>query len=111
MGLAYLPDGTAIDYKDYIATHPHWQAVRKARYKFDQGECVVCHADVSEGFETHHLNYNHLGNEHLTDVVTMCSSCHTKFHNTWTKQNFWKGLAFIEISWCEKIIKKTNVRS
>lgn len=91
MGLAFLPDGTQMDYKEYIAKHPHWQQVRMARYKFDDGKCVVCHKALPDGFETHHLNYSHLGNEHMRDVVTMCYSCHTKFHNNWRKQDFWKG--------------------
>lgn len=91
MGLAYLPDGTSMDYKDYIANHPHWQTVRAARYKFDSGRCVVCHRELPNGYETHHLNYMHLGNEHMRDVITLCSDCHTKFHNNWRKQDFWKG--------------------
>lgn len=91
MGLAYLPDGTSIDYKEYIAKHPHWKAVRKARFDFDKGLCVVCHCDVSQGYETHHLNYARLGNERIRDVITLCSSCHTQFHNNWRKQDFWKG--------------------
>lgn len=91
MGLAYLPDGTSIDYKQYIEDHPHWQKVRQARLKFDNYSCVVCHKDCRVFFETHHLYYDHLGNEHLTDVITLCSNCHTRFHNAWTRQSFWKG--------------------
>jgi len=93
MGLAYLPDGTQMDYGEYIKTHPHWQKVRMARLKFDEKRCVVCHRpfQIDERFETHHLNYSHLGNEHLTDVLTLCPTCHTKFHNVWRKQDFWKG--------------------
>lgn len=93
MGLAYLPDGTSIDYKEYIAKHPHWQLVRKKRLEFDNRACVICHKDLTQEshFETHHMNYMHLGNEHLTDVVSMCSACHTKFHNVWKKQDFWRG--------------------
>lgn len=91
MGLAYLPDGTSMDYKEYIATHPHWQLVRRKRFEFDNGLCAVCHRGVHDGYETHHLYYTHLGNEHLTDVITLCPSCHTKFHNAWQKQDFWKG--------------------
>lgn len=91
MGLAYLPDGSSMDYDEYITKHPHWQVVRRARLKFDNYCCAVCHKDVSNGYETHHLNYLHLGNEHMTDVLTLCSSCHVKFHNNWRKQDFWKG--------------------
>lgn len=92
MGIAYLPDGSNMDYDEYIRSHPHWQAVRKARYDFDGGKCAVCHKQLaSNEFETHHLSYMHLGNERIRDVLTLCSSCHTIFHNNWRKQEYWKG--------------------
>lgn len=92
MGYAYLKDGTRIDYNEYIESHPHWQRVREARLRFDGGRCVICHKDVSDGqYHTHHLDYRHLGNEHLTDVITLCPMHHTLFHRNWTKQTYWKG--------------------
>lgn len=92
MGYAYLKDGTRIDYKAYIESHPHWQAVREARFKFDGGRCVVCHKDLTNSpYHTHHLDYRHLGDEHLTDVVTLCPFHHTLFHRNWAKQTYWKG--------------------
>ena len=92
MGYAYLKDGTRIDYNVYIESHPHWQRVREARFKFDGGRCVICHADLSNRqYQTHHLDYRHLGNEHLTDVVTLCPMHHTLFHRNWAKQTYWKG--------------------
>lgn len=80
-------------YKDYIASHPHWQEVRKARLNFDGKRCVVCHKvfSTNEPYQTHHLNYAHLGNEHIRDVITLCDSCHYKFHAVWTKQTYWRG--------------------
>jgi len=80
-----------MDYKEYIEKHPHWQRVRQVRLKFDNYQCAFCHCDVSEKFETHHLSYLHLGDERITDVVTLCTKCHSKFHNNWQKQQFWKG--------------------
>ncbi len=92
MGYAYLPSGERIDYKQYIESHPHWQKVRQARFEFDGGRCVVCHADLKgTKFETHHLSYIHLGNEHMTDVITLCPRHHKIFHNNWSKQTYWKG--------------------
>ena len=92
MGLAYLPDGSLIDYKDYINSHPHWQAVRMARFKFDEGRCVICRKDLhGEVFQTHHLHYQRLGNERLRDVITLCAQCHKEFHQSWSRSNFWKG--------------------
>ena len=92
MGYAYLRDGTRMDYKKYIETHPHWQRVREARFNFDGGQCVVCHKDLKNcQYQTHHLDYRHLGNEHLRDVITLCPTCHTLFHRNWAKQTYWKG--------------------
>lgn len=93
MGNAHLPNGEMLDYKEYIANHPHWQTVRRERFKFDSGKCVVCHADVGFCYETHHLHYMHLGNEHMTDVITMCPKCHARFHESWVKNEYWKGRA------------------
>lgn len=92
MGIAYLPDGSRIDYNKYIESHPHWQKVRKARFDFDEGRCVICHRDLHDkAYQTHHLNYQRLGNERLRDVITMCGACHKDFHQSWTRSNFWKG--------------------
>lgn len=92
MGYAYLRDGTRMDYKEYIETHPHWQKVRAARLTFDNGQCVVCHKNlVGEQYQTHHLDYRHLGNEHLTDVITLCPMHHALFHRNWAKQTYWQG--------------------
>lgn len=92
MGYAYLRDGTRIDYNTYIESHPHWQRVREARLRFDGFRCVICHKDLSNSqYQTHHLDYRHLGNEHLTDVVTLCPMHHTLFHRNWAKQTYWKG--------------------
>lgn len=92
MGVAYLPDGTLIDYQEYIRSHPHWQSVRNARYKFDNKQCAICHRDLSDGnYQTHHLHYQRLGHERIRDVMTLCAGCHHDFHQSWTKSQFWKG--------------------
>lgn len=92
MGVAYLPDGTLIDYKEYIDKHPHWQTVRKTRFDFDGGRCVICHADLrGRAYQTHHLNYQRLGHENIRDVITLCDRCHKTFHQHWSKSYFWKG--------------------
>lgn len=91
MGLAYLQDGTVLDYKDYLK-HSHWQKVKEARYKFDGGRCAICHRDLSgEPYQTHHLSYRHLGRERYRDVITLCDSCHHTFHSNWTQSSFWRG--------------------
>lgn len=92
MGWAYLADGTRVDYKDYISKHPHWQKVRKTRFEFDGGRCVICQRDLrGEAYHTHHLSYQLLGRERIRDVITLCESCHTEFHKNWEQPRFWKG--------------------
>ena len=92
MGLAYLADGTRVEYKEYISKHPHWQAIRKHRFDFDDGRCVVCHRDLhGEPYQTHHLSYQRLGHERMRDVITLCASCHDSFHINWQKVQFWRG--------------------
>lgn len=81
-----------MEYNQYIQSHPHWQLVRKARFDFDNHSCVVCHRNLDgQKYETHHLNYSHLGNERMTDVITLCPKHHIMFHNVWCKQKYWKG--------------------
>lgn len=92
MGIAYLPDGTLIDYKEYIEKHPYWQKVKKARFDFDGGRCAICHKDLhNDTYHTHHLHYQRLGHERLRDVITLCPGCHHDFHRTWQKSQFWQG--------------------
>ena len=92
MGLAYLPDGTRMDYKEYINGHPRWQKVRQKRFEFDEGRCVVCRCDLhGDPYQTHHLSYMRLGHERMRDVVTMCAACHDAFHKNWQRQKFWVG--------------------
>lgn len=92
MGIAYLPDGTLIDYNEYIRSHPRWQTMRKARFEFDGGRCVICHKDLHNvPYQTHHLSYQRLGHERMRDVITLCNQCHTDFHQSWSKSYFWKG--------------------
>ena len=92
MGKAILRDGRTMDYKEYLET-PDWQRVRHARFRFDEGKCVVCHKQFNlfENYNTHHMDYARLGQEHMRDVITLCESCHAKFHNAWTKNQYWKG--------------------
>lgn len=91
MGLAYLPDGKVIDYKEYLK-HPHWQKVRKARFDFDNHQCVICHKDLDgEIYNTHHIHYYRCGHERIRDVMTLCKTCHEEFHQSWQKSQFWKG--------------------
>lgn len=92
MGIAYLKDGTIVDYNEYVNGHPHWQRVRKARFDFDGGRCAICHRDLrGDPYQTHHLTYARLGHERMRDVITLCEDCHHNFHRNWSQLQYWKG--------------------
>lgn len=88
---AYLPDGTPIDYEEYLQ-HPHWEELRKLRFAFDGGKCVACHADLyGKTFQAHHITYQRCGHEMITDVITLCEKCHSIFHENFQRANYWEG--------------------
>lgn len=91
MGLAYLPDGRRMDYEDYLRT-AEWRKVKQNRYAFDNWQCAICHAELGNSFETHHLNYSRLGHEDMEhDIISICHSCHASFHNAWSQVKFWES--------------------
>lgn len=84
-----LKHGTALaqrsffmDYKQYLLT-PHWQTIRQEKLKKNPF-CQIC-ASV-ESLHVHHKRYTKNGisilfKEALTDLITLCSSCHRLVHH------------------------------
>lgn len=70
------------EYMAYMKSEA-WARVRAERYEIDGGKCVMCGRPVSgKDWECHHLHYKRLGRENvITDVCTLCHSCHKKIHN------------------------------
>ena len=80
--IAYLPDGTIMSYDDYIHSE-YWRSKKVERSKIDNDTCCICHKKINYPVH-HHIDYERLGHENImTDIVTLCNSCHTRFHNTW----------------------------
>jgi hypothetical protein len=64
-------------YDDYLRA-PHWRQVR-ARYRAsDQPQDCMC--GETEGLHLHHLTYERLGAEALTDLTPLCPTCHAMIH-------------------------------
>ncbi len=63
------------EYRDYIHS-PQWRANRKAFLKRSNGICERC--KKYKATEVHHLNYDRLGKERLTDCEAVCDGCHPK---------------------------------
>lgn len=67
--------GTA--YAQYI-NGPDWQTKRLERLQHDNHRCSRCQS--TETLQVHHVTYERLGRERLTDLLTLCDPCHRSEH-------------------------------
>lgn len=63
-----------------------WERMKKRRLEIDDGKCVMCGRPFDkckrQKLQCHHITYSRLGHEDpMTDLVTLCGSCHRKLHN------------------------------
>ena len=75
------------EYKDYMRSN-EWKVKKRERIAIDQG-CVMCGRplDKIRSIQVHHITYQRLGNENvLTDLFTLCGSCHKKLHNFYNRK-------------------------
>lgn len=68
-------------YKVYLKTE-HWNRLREMAEDRDKS-CVLCGEDRKR-LVTHHRHYHTVGQERMTDISTLCNSCHGMAHN-WLK--------------------------
>jgi hypothetical protein len=59
-------------------TTPHWESVRSSRFEHDSMMCVLC--GDSDELQCHHVTYQNIFREQLSDLLTVCSDCHRKIH-------------------------------
>ncbi len=75
-------------YNKYMAS-PEWEAKKAERMEIDGYRCVMCGRHIShcKTLQVHHITYARLGNENvLTDLCTLCGSCHKKIHNYYNRR-------------------------
>lgn len=60
-------------YREHLQS-PHWAGIRTRRLALDDEQCAGCGA--TESLQVHHLTYERMGAELLSDLVTLCASCH-----------------------------------
>lgn len=71
-----------VDYSTYLKTDK-WRDKSHARMEYDNFCCYACKKSYEYGVTTlnvHHLTYRNVGNEPLSDLVTLCENCHKNFH-------------------------------
>jgi len=68
------------DYQDYLKSEK-WYAIRLKVLTRDDYTCQHCHFKVtSYTANVHHKTYARLGDEELSDLITLCIPCHEKEH-------------------------------
>lgn len=63
-------------YHGYLATR-EWALLKRQLRLRSHGVCENCHRRPYE--ETHHVTYERLGHEELTDLMAVCRLCHEYF--------------------------------
>jgi len=65
-------------YYAYLETDT-WKAKRQLAIERDGGACRLCNSFLK--LRVHHRHYPRVyGEEPLTDLITLCDACHSKFH-------------------------------
>lgn len=67
----------SIPYSVYIKSR-QWQEKRDARLRLDRYRCQMC--GTAKNLNVHHITYERLGNEDMSDLVTLCQNCHEQAH-------------------------------
>lgn len=73
-------------YENYLKS-PHWQELRKAKIKEQNFQCERCGEfgrrtpwQTIIGLQVHHLTYERLWQEELSDLEVVCRPCHEDEH-------------------------------
>jgi 5-methylcytosine-specific restriction endonuclease McrA len=66
-------------YYEYL-TSDKWKILREKVKERDEYLCQECKIEKAE--EVHHLNYDNIFNEKLSDLISVCTECHKKIHQT-----------------------------
>ena len=75
------------EYKVYMKSEK-WKVKKQERIAIDKGCCMRGRPlDKIKSVQVHHIAYKNLGNENiLTDLCTLCGSCHKKIHNYYNRK-------------------------
>ena len=64
-------------YYEYLQSS-EWKAKRELVLIRDKYKCQICNIKMAD--DVHHLTYENLGNEKLSDLLSVCRECHIKIH-------------------------------
>jgi 5-methylcytosine-specific restriction endonuclease McrA len=71
----------SLPYSAYLKT-PHWTNKKRLARAMANYRCARCNERRSETvkLEVHHLTYERVGCEELSDLEVLCAPCHRKAH-------------------------------
>ena len=75
-------------YKKYLESD-EWKDKKRLSIKRDNGTCQGCL--TATALEVHHLTYERIGDELLTDLVSLCSFCHNQIHGKTKPNGRWRS--------------------
>jgi len=65
-------------YYNYLQS-PEWDEKRKAKLKEADFRCQLCNAE--DKLSVHHRTYERVFEELQSDLIALCSRCHSKYHD------------------------------
>lgn len=65
-------------YKTVYLTSQHWKSLRLKVLNRDKHTCQTC--NTKQHLQVHHLTYERLFQEDVSDLVTLCKGCHEATH-------------------------------
>ncbi len=94
---SYPPTSTYSEYVDTTPTQPsgpytspidkqaymrseQWNIKRKTRLNLDDYTCQSCGIS-GVPLDVHHLTYKNIFNEDMSDLISLCRTCHTETHD------------------------------
>lgn len=75
------------DYRAYLASDK-WRSLREQVLARDNHQCQTCLS--TECLEVHHKTYERLGDEALSDLITLCHDCHEVITTTIRRRRYKK---------------------
>ena len=66
------------EYDEYLKS-PEWLRRRERRLFNDGYRCMMCGS--AKNLNVHHITYDHVYNEPMEDLVTLCNRCHSIIHS------------------------------
>ena len=69
---------TYSNYSEYLRSS-HWKVTREKALDRAGLRCQLCGNQTGQ-LDVHHNNYRNLGNERPEDLIVLCRTCHSRFH-------------------------------